>query len=1071
MSPSHSLICCIMLSALLYVHGATLYVGVGGTDNACTTSSAPCGSIKAALTLAGDGTEIIVLPGNYPALDNGNLTVSSLTGLKITGSGQGVTNIDLGMNARFLLTDAGASVTVSRMSIKNGQSPRGSDSNYNGGCVYAGAGTSLDLEHVDLHNCVVPVGGGFSSTAGALYSIDATVNMSHMTIVGARAPVAGAIYLRGSTVAKMDNVTIIDAQCTIDGCWGGALVPEGQSKLLINNSAFIDCYAPQGFGGAIDDGTRANWTAINTLFYRNHATYGGAVYNFGNTASYYYNCSFIDNIADNNGGGTKPSSNTYVYYEGCLFQGNRAASNAGTGPASDCSGDNIPFCAEFKNCTFRANYAASIAGGMAITSPTRLENIIFEDNWSLDLAGALYLYLPHDTYLYNLSFYNNTAPNGGAVMLDGLTTFNFKGSTRFVNNTAKYIQLSGEATGIGGSFAAQGQVVVNFEGPLYISGGAAASGGGAALTGSSTVTFKSDVLFERNRAISGGAMSVESSAKANFTGGATFRENKATTSGGAIYQNGASILNVPNAHMVSNSARFGGAYGSGISLQNCPVFNDSTFETNSAAASGGSMYVGVSSLTCVCANCALNGNTAPNGADLAGDPVVVVPTVAIPSMVTASEEFSASFVLNNVYGEQAASQDRVVTVIVESWTLPDGTSSSSKRDAAAATAVGVSLRGPNVAYFVANQASFGVLKLSGPPGSSAVLKFDASPSVSRPFSVAMTIENCAKGFVEMEIDGTYYCLKANRVSKASQIAITTVAAVCILVGHIILIWLIINRNKAAIRKSSVLFCILTTIGANFMFVAAIMWVFVSPATCALRVWFFVLGFVLCYGSIFVKEYRLWLIFDETDIMRTVRVTDGLLLKVVFGGLFIELLITMIWFIVTPFLKRVTVDLAAEEISYRCTSTVTTAFFWILFCLNMVILLIGCILAWLARNVPANFNEAKQILFSIYNVTLISIIVVVLGNVFRKNPEAISLTVAVGLMFSSIVTLLILFVPKVRHVANKEAVKKAILKDIAGLERDIQWKKRMILEVDSTYSASKGATGTRRKTASASASAH
>lgn len=92
------------------MHGATLYVGVGGTDNACTTSSAPCGSIKAALTLAGDGTEIIVLPGNYPALDNGNLTVSSLTGLKITGSGQGVTNIDLGMNGtwdiRFLFGTA-----------------------------------------------------------------------------------------------------------------------------------------------------------------------------------------------------------------------------------------------------------------------------------------------------------------------------------------------------------------------------------------------------------------------------------------------------------------------------------------------------------------------------------------------------------------------------------------------------------------------------------------------------------------------------------------------------------------------------------------------------------------------------------------------------------------------------------------------------------------------------------------------------------------------------------------------------------------------------------------------------
>jgi predicted outer membrane repeat protein len=890
--------------------------------------------------------------------------------------------------------------------------------------------------------------------------------MEHLFVQGSRAPVAGGFYLQGNSNITMHNVTVLDSQCTLTGCWGGAIVPESHTTLLITDSAFIECMAPQGFGGAIDDGTVANWTVRNTLFLRNRATYGGAVYNFGSTTSYFYNCSFIDNIADNNGGGVKTSSNTYTYFEGCLFQGNRASSNAAMGPASDCTATRT-YCTVVKDTTFRGNYAASIAGGLAVVSNVWLENVLFEDNWSLDVAGGLYLYLPQTTYLSNLTFINNTAPNGGAMFIEGLTEFEFNGPVKLINNSARYIQLAGEATGIGGGFGVQGLTQVRFKGPVTLLGGSAANGGGASIAGAATVVFEDAVIFEDNHAVNGGGMFVGSSATVNLTRGATFRKNSATSYGGAIYHDGASSLYAPDVLIQYNQARYGAGYASGISLQECPDLEDAVFESNSASTVGGALYVAVTSVQCACVNCTLIGNTAPTGSGITGAPASVVPTDVIPSSVTASEEFSASFVLNDVYGAQSAAQDRVVTATVTSFTLPDGTTLS--RD----TQV-VSLRGPSVAYFVANTASFGVLKLSGPPGSSAEITFDASPAVDHPYVVQMTIKPCDSDSVEMEIDGTYYCLKANRVSKATRIAITVIAAICILLGLLVLIWLIYHRNKAAIRKSSVLFCILTTIGAIFMFVAAIMWVFVSDATCALRIWLLVTGFVLCYGSIFVKEYRLWLIFDETDIMRTVRVTDGLLLKVVFGGLAIELLVTMIWFIVTPFLKRVTVDLVKEEISYRCTSTLTPAFFWILFALNMVILLIGCILAWLARNVPANFNEAKQILFSIYNVTLTSIIVVVLGNVFRTTSEAISLTVAIGLMFSSVVTLLILFVPKIRHVADKEAVKRAILKEIAGLERDIAWKKRMLSEVDSTYKDSKTATASRKQrtaTGSGSASAH
>jgi len=906
--------------------------------------------------------------------------------------------------------------------------------------------SNLVLQNIDADNCVVPIGGGYSAIGGTVQATDSNVTLRNLLSIGSRAPIGGAYYFDGNTNATMTNVTTHDAQCTANGCWGGALVPEGHTNLLIQDSAFIDCVAPQGFGGAIDDGTVAYWVVRNTLFLRNSATYGGAIYNFGNTQSFFYNCSFINNTADNNGGAVKPSSNTWGLFDGCLFDGNVAASNAGIGPASDCSAY-ATYCTTVKNSIFRNNYASSIGGGMALAAPTWLENVRFENNTSLDIAGGLYLYLPVQTYLYNLTFIGNIAPNGAAVFAEGLTNFTFDGPTTFIDNTAKYVQLSGDATGIGGGLAMQGQTSVWFLGPTLFSGGSAANGGGISATGTSSLTMLSTAVFQYNHAVYGGALYASSSSSISIAPSlSTFFHNDAVTSGGAIYQDASCTLSAPGSQISDNSARYGGGFATGVAAQNCPNLAGSNFTGNMASISGGAIYIAVTTFTCnVCPSCTIASNTAPFGSGLTSGAFAVVSTDVIPSSVAPSESFSADFLLEDVYGAQVASQDRVVTVSIVNFTLPVGTPSGSAT---------VTLRGPEVAYFIANVASFGILKLSGPPGSKAFIRFAASPVTDRSVIVQMTISPCSTGYVQYESDGTFYCLKANRVSMGTQIGVTIAAGVSIVIGIVTLVWLFIHRNKPAIRKASVLFCNLTTIGAILMFVSAIMFVFVTDATCGLRVWLLVLGFVLCYGSIFVKEYRLWLIFDETDIMRTVRVTDGLLLKVVFGGLFIELLITMTWFIVTPYLKRITIDLLKEEISYRCTSNVTPAFFWILFALNMCILIIGCILAWLARNVPANFNEAKQILFSIYNVTLISVIVVVLASVFRATSEAISLTVSIGLIFSSLVTLAILFVPKIRLVANRDSVKKALLKDITGLERDIAWKKRMIHDLNSESGSSR-----------------
>lgn len=72
-----------------------LYVSPTGTSTACTSVSDACGNLQAALSVAVTGDEIVLLPGTHNGAGNRGLSFSGPRSLTITGSGQGVTIIDL----------------------------------------------------------------------------------------------------------------------------------------------------------------------------------------------------------------------------------------------------------------------------------------------------------------------------------------------------------------------------------------------------------------------------------------------------------------------------------------------------------------------------------------------------------------------------------------------------------------------------------------------------------------------------------------------------------------------------------------------------------------------------------------------------------------------------------------------------------------------------------------------------------------------------------------------------------------------------------------------------------------
>ena len=77
---------------------------------------------------------------------------------------------------------------------------------------------------------------------------------------------------------------------------------------------------------------------------------------------------------------------------------------------------------------------------------------------------------------------------------------------------------------------------------------------------------------------------------------------------------------------------------------------------------------------------------------------------------------------------------------------------------------------------------------------------------------------------------------------------------------------------------------------------------------------------------------------------------------------------------------------------------------------------GVYMAWETRHVkiPA-LNDSQYIGMNVYNVVIMSIIVVVLSNILSHQPTLAYVMESSFMLLSTTVTLFLLFVPKVRFI--------------------------------------------------------
>jgi len=319
--------------------------------------------------------------------------------------------------------------------------------------------------------------------------------------------------------------------------------------------------------------------------------------------------------------------------------------------------------------------------------------------------------------------------------------------------------------------------------------------------------------------------------------------------------------------------------------------------------------------------------------------------------------------------------------------------------------------------------SFSSLSLVGEPGEYTiqVSQVTYSPEdVPVSFDVHTTLRPCDNDHFVVVRDPFYRCLFVRRVntnSVAMLVVTMTLMTVFVLLSLFMHYFIWRHRNHPYIKAATVPFCHLITLGSFFGYACMSMLGldFNSQFRCALPVILLCVWWALTFGSLVLKNARIYAVFMNERLSLKV-ITNNALLKRVVVLLAYDLVIIACWYGIDPIKPRLVPD-SNDPMSdnWQCHSDNLWLYLGLLIAPKGAMLLYGCFIAFKVRNVADRFNESKYIGYSINNITFMGILSIPMWSLLRDYATAVYVVLLVTSISAFLGTMLINFLPKMWSV--------------------------------------------------------
>ncbi|KAK3099543.1 hypothetical protein FSP39_006046 [Pinctada imbricata] len=287
-------------------------------------------------------------------------------------------------------------------------------------------------------------------------------------------------------------------------------------------------------------------------------------------------------------------------------------------------------------------------------------------------------------------------------------------------------------------------------------------------------------------------------------------------------------------------------------------------------------------------------------------------------------------------------------------------------------------------------------------------------------------------------DKTMTYLKESEIDDNVFLVVFVLCIIGIIVAMSFLTFNLYHRQSRFIKLSSpnlnnvaVLGCILVYIGITLLGVDdKHVHDHVYSIFCTVRAFVFAAGFSLSFGAMFTKTYRVHQIFTRAShgLIKTKLLKDKQLMLIIGTLLVIDSCVVLLWFFVDPMQRKtvnVTSELYSEDPDVIYISQISTCHSvhmdkWLgsFYAFKGLLLVFGVYMAWETRNVKIPIlNDSNYIGLNVYNVVIMSSIVVVLSNILSEKPTLAFTMESAVMLLSTSVTLCLLFVPKIYTIVT------------------------------------------------------
>jgi len=200
--------------------------------------------------------------------------------------------------------------------------------------------------------------------------------------------------------------------------------------------------------------------------------------------------------------------------------------------------------------------------------------------------------------------------------------------------------------------------------------------------------------------------------------------------------------------------------------------------------------------------------------------------------------------------------------------------------------------------------------------------------------------------------------------------------------------------------------------------------------CMVRMWSFNFCLSLMIAPLFAKVFRVYILLGGANRMRRVTMNHKQTALRTLPIILFQLAILVVFTIVDPPAaeESVTTDSGVPQQSIQCHYE-THAFTITQVLYNSFLVVLGCYLCFLSRNLDVRYGEARQLFYGVYNIAITGVVFVLLLVFADAAPAALHTFRAVSVCWGTLLTGAVFVLPRVFQTTTANS---SSLMNISGL---------------------------------------